>query len=394
MSWPGVLRAIGACHLRSRAAASITRPQDESAGSHDEPQEGALRKAARIARPLILTIAAGRAFAALLRFHHAKFEDNMVRAFQKQQLDATRSWADATEKQVAVIRRDLAYLASDSDVRRFAPTMREALSACLTRESTVLDTLEVFDAQGATLWSSLTTATSEPRNEAGQAGSSSTLAETRRRLHLRLPIELDGKQVGTLQASVNVLGVTFRCQPKADSTYKSLCLLLSGTGEVIYGSDTISKPRQVIHALRDADAPKEAVLRPLPATRHLLHRNRSGIPRKPCGLQMGTRRQSASSSARSSKISVRRCPRPKTPRWRRMRTSLREWHTDGRDRWACLAPGGPWPVPSALRKYAGLESRNVYWGVSGNCMPNYSWLREPCPTPNRRLPHADPRSRR
>ena len=244
-SWLDVLSAIKARGLCWLSVAPRARTQGESADSRGEapPGEGALRKIARFARPLILTISAGLAFGALLRFHHARFEDGMVRTFQKQQLDATRSWAGAVEGQVAGIRRDLVALASHPDVCRFAPGMKEILSASLARENTVLDNLEVLDAQGAVLWS----------NPPAAKG------KTSYQLSMRLPIELDGKQVGTLEASVNVLGAAIRCQPKAGSTYKSLCLLLSGAGEVIYGSDAVSKPRQVVYALRDADARKETV---------------------------------------------------------------------------------------------------------------------------------------
>lgn len=260
-SWLGILSAIKMRGLRRGTAASRTRAQDESADSREKapPRQGALRKIARLARPLILTIAAGLAFGALLRFHHAKFEDGMVRSFQKQQLDAARSWADAVAEQVAGIRRDLVALASHPDVCRFAPGMKEILSASLARENTVLDNLEVLDAKGATLWSDPPAARGRSRNETSQTQPSPTQGETSRQLSMRLPLELDGKRVGTLEARINILGAALRCQPKANSTYKSFCLLITAAGEVIYGSDAVSRPRQVVHGLRDTDAPKETV---------------------------------------------------------------------------------------------------------------------------------------
>ena len=48
----------------------------------------------------------------------------MVRSCQTQQLDATRSWADAVERQVAGARRDLASLASHPDVCRLGESER------------------------------------------------------------------------------------------------------------------------------------------------------------------------------------------------------------------------------------------------------------------------------
>ncbi len=226
---------------------------------HNEapPRKSALQKIAPFARPLILTLAAGLAFGALLRFHHAKFEDNMVRSFQKQQLEATRSWADAVERQVAGIRRDLAALASHPDVCRFAPGMNELLSASLARENSVLDHLAVLDAQGTILWNGPHAAKTVSQNETRPATFPTNQSKIAHQLSMRLPIELDGRQVGTLEARINVLGAAIRCRPKASSTYKSLFLLLSGDGEIIYGNNAVSKPRKIVHTLRDADAPKK-----------------------------------------------------------------------------------------------------------------------------------------
>ncbi len=147
-SWLGVLGAIKARGLRWFTAGSRSRMHDESADSRGEAPrgQGAFRRTVRFARPLILTISAGLAFGALLRFHHTKFEDGMVRNFQKQQLEATRTWANAVEGQIAGIRRDLAALASHPDVCQFAPGMKDILSASLARENTVMDSLEAFDA--------------------------------------------------------------------------------------------------------------------------------------------------------------------------------------------------------------------------------------------------------
>ncbi len=254
--WPGILRAIGACRLRSRAVVSKTRPEGESAISHVEHREGALRKTARLVRPLILTIAAGLAFAALLRFHHAKFEDSMVRNFQRQQLDVARSWAEAVEAQIVGIRGVLASMASRPEVCRLAPGMKEVLSSCLAKEGAAAEGLEVLDADGATLWSNLPT---EPRNGNNPGKAATTRLASHHGLSIHLPIELDGKQVGTLRASVNIAAVAIKCQPKANATYRSLCCMLSDTGEIIYGGDTIAGHRQVIHSLQNADAPEERV---------------------------------------------------------------------------------------------------------------------------------------
>src|ERR1035437_1001826 len=91
--WSGIMRMVRVCCPGSRAAAK--RSVNEPAGNDNNalPRESVYRRVLHWSRPLVLTIAAALAFAALLRFHHEKFEDSMVRGFQGQQLDATRSLA-------------------------------------------------------------------------------------------------------------------------------------------------------------------------------------------------------------------------------------------------------------------------------------------------------------
>ena len=218
--------------------------------------ESVCRRVARHVRPLVLTIVAGLAFAALLRFHHAKFEDSMVRSFQRQQTDVARSWAEAVEAQIVGIRGVLVSMASRPEVYRFAPGMKEVLSSCLAKEGVAIEGLEVLDADGAMLWSNVPV---EPRNGNDPGKAPTTRLASHHGLSIHLPIELDGKQVGTLRASVNIAAVAIKCQPKANATCRSLCCMLSDTGEIIYGGDTIAGHRQVIHSLQNADAPEETV---------------------------------------------------------------------------------------------------------------------------------------
>lgn len=107
VSWPSALRTVGAYCLGSLFAG--TRSQDKSTDTDSlvVPRENAWRKVARCARPLVLTIAAGVAFGAILRFHNPKFKDGMVRSFQRRQPDTTRSLAGSVEESVANIRSSL-----------------------------------------------------------------------------------------------------------------------------------------------------------------------------------------------------------------------------------------------------------------------------------------------
>ena len=213
------------------------------------------RKAARLIRPVVITILAAVAFAFLLRFHHSRFEDTMVRAFQKQQLDAVSDWSRSVEEQVGELRRDLVSTTRQFDVRNFRPGMEEILAACLWRESGFLDDLQVTDAQGTTLWHGGLPAI-------GRVGHAASLPATAplgtgQRMDIYLPIERDGQTVGTLRARVNVYGLVLRCQPKATSACKSLYCLLAPSGETSYGWGAGEENRQVLHVLRDADARKE-----------------------------------------------------------------------------------------------------------------------------------------
>ena len=79
---------------------------DESQG-RDNSDSGTRRRfstvraGARIGRPVLLAALAAVAFAGLLRWHHRRFERNLVEKFQRYQTDEAQSIAAAFERAFA-----------------------------------------------------------------------------------------------------------------------------------------------------------------------------------------------------------------------------------------------------------------------------------------------------
>lgn len=214
------------------------------------PRKRVFRKVLRCARPLVLTIAAALAFATLLRFHHAKFEDSMVRGFQRQQLDATRGLAVSVEESVANVRRGLTSLASHPDVCRLAPSMKDVLLPYLRQEQGILDDLEVIDTHGGTLWR---------KPDAGNPPSRAPLnSDPLSSFQVVAPITMDGRQVASLRATLSMYRVALNSRLRTTNAYGSVCWMLSDSGRTVY-SNAMPRERQVVHLLRTADAVKEPI---------------------------------------------------------------------------------------------------------------------------------------
>jgi signal transduction histidine kinase/CheY-like chemotaxis protein len=264
--WPSILGKLHkvrvCCRRTGDPEFGIRKPQaanGNGASHHGERfaveglpivRESVFRKILRCSRPLVLTIAAALAFAALLRLHHAKFEDSMVRSFQRQQLDATRGLAVSVEESVANIRRGLMSLASHPDVCRLAPSMKDVLSPYLQQEQGVLDDLEVIDTHGELLW---------PRPGAGTPPRRVSLYPDRlSSFQVVAPVTMDGHRVASLRATVSMYRVALNSRLRTANACGSVCWMFSDSGQTVY-SNAMPRERQVVRLLRSADAVKEPV---------------------------------------------------------------------------------------------------------------------------------------
>jgi two-component system sensor histidine kinase/response regulator len=213
---------------------------DDSAG-----QPKGWQRALHIARPLVITILAAAAFAALLRFHHSRFEEGLVRTFQRQQMDATRSLAAFIGEHFDGVSRNLALLAGKIDVRNPGPSMDLLLSSCLNDQGNMLSDLAVLDTSGAPIWKGASL-----ESAAQSAGP---------QLTIRVPVEADGEKVAELCAHISVQRIASRCLSQPSTAYKSIMCLITSTGEVIDGSGPAYAPRTVVDVLRTAEGPKQHV---------------------------------------------------------------------------------------------------------------------------------------
>lgn len=223
-------------------------------------------RALRFARPLVLTSMAAVAFGFLLNLHHDRFEDGLVRGFQKHQMDATLSLAMSIEEHVGNISRDLALMANHPDVRRRNAGMDAVLRAGTRAAQDLLEGMVVVDAQGREIWSSLPKGPdgaakpdSPGTGDAGAVPQSLSEPCPSNCIDFVIPIEHENLPQGTLHARVNVARVVADCMYRSNSAYRSLYWVLSEDSEVVCGGAGASDKRYVISALRHAEAPREAI---------------------------------------------------------------------------------------------------------------------------------------
>ena len=107
-----------------------------------------------ILRPLIIIGVASIAFTALLRLHHSRFEDVLIRSFQVQQMETGKGMVQSMEESLTGIRNDLILLANHLDVRRLSTQMPSILEPYFQSKHDILDRLTICDVRGQVLWQS------------------------------------------------------------------------------------------------------------------------------------------------------------------------------------------------------------------------------------------------
>jgi len=180
----------------------------------------------------------------------------MVRSFQKQQLDATQALASAMEESVSGIRRSLGFLASHPDVRGLAPSMQGILSRYYQQERAILDDLVVTDGQNAVLWKPSPPTGGQVAPKKGSKMSDAGSSPDDHHLVVTAPIKVDGRQVGSLRAIVDLHRLAISSRGKGANVHGRMYWMLADAGETIY-SNADSQGRHVTHALRAVGAARE-----------------------------------------------------------------------------------------------------------------------------------------
>ncbi len=255
--WPDFVRGFKRqCSAAGQTLKNLAWPSDYC--DSDGPRPSAWRRAARAARPVLITVISALAFLALLRIHHAKFKDSMVRSFQKQQLRSVSGLATSVEEEFRALRRDLLSIVSHPDVRGLAPAAKDVLASCLQGRSAVLEELAVLDAAGKQV-----VVVRSPSAEVGNDGDEApefapAAGAGQRRLTIWLPILREGQAVGALYATINIYHLAVGCQAQGGNTAKSVYWLLTDSDVIVHDESNL-KGRCVQYVLSDSDAPRQKI---------------------------------------------------------------------------------------------------------------------------------------
>ncbi len=104
------------------------------------------------ARPVVLACLAAAAFTVLLRWHHAKFEEDMVNNFQQRQSDATHSLASTVEGTFVEVMKSLRVISAYPEIRRKTADAQQIISAYFDGHADILDSVFIADADGNVMY--------------------------------------------------------------------------------------------------------------------------------------------------------------------------------------------------------------------------------------------------
>ena len=188
---------------------------------------GLARRCWQVVRPLTLTAVAAVAFAALLHWHHRRFEDGLVRNVQEYQADLARSTAASMGKSFAGVQRSLAILAGQPALREPSPETAELLHLFRGEHEDLVEWVQLADSSGEVLL------TSRARKASSSAVGEQALAQ----VHVDIPSA--GSPPARLTASVNVRKLAAKCLPGAADMRRGSCWVVSSSGAVVHGADAL-----------------------------------------------------------------------------------------------------------------------------------------------------------
>jgi len=115
------------------------------------PLRRSLVRLVEAARPALLAALAAGGFALLLRWHHGRFERNLIQSFQQQQSEAAESAAGAVEAVFGGVIEGLQVLSRHPEVRTLGPGVAKLLETYYRGNQDTLVYLSVADPAGRTV---------------------------------------------------------------------------------------------------------------------------------------------------------------------------------------------------------------------------------------------------
>lgn len=236
--------------MREKAVGSGRNRLGESRGRGEAERRHRLSpvlSGLRIARPLLLTALAAGAFAGLLRWHHGKFEKDLVNNFQRYQSKAVQSMAGAIEGAFAQTVQGLRAMSAYPELRSRAAGAREVLEAFHHSHADVLDAVTVVDAAGKVVLGSPGGPTPEDLSEwpefreALRSGrphvrqvASRHHGVPRQVLRVFVPMSGEPEAAGAISCDICLRRLFTKCLLSEEGARGSSCWVVDSAGKMIY----------------------------------------------------------------------------------------------------------------------------------------------------------------
>jgi|GEM_PF-3217470 len=253
--------------------------------------------ALRAIRPLLLASIAAGAFAGLLRWHHGRFEKDLIDTFQRYQLDMARDMSGAIEAGFAELVANLEVKSAHPEIRSGTPTAREALDAYYEAHKDILDDIMIVEPGGGVLHSSKaskeTAVLTWPKSADAQASRAPAVREgtryycdeARKTIRAIVPIRSEGPAAaglslpkpGVIVCDISLDRLLAKSLMRMEQGKRSLYWLIGAGGKTLYSTYAPGIER-ADEAARDTGAPGPAAANVLDEgiVKECLERGRTG----------------------------------------------------------------------------------------------------------------------
>lgn len=208
-----------------------------------------IRAGAKTLRPLLLASVAAVAFAGLLRWHHGRFEGNLVTTFQRYQSDTACGVGSAIERAFADVVRNLCVLSVHPQICDAESGTPDVVGAYRRNNSDILDSVVVVDAEGNVTspdlraieqssilcWSEFTDALSAGKLS-NRGGVWYDQGEKENVIRIIVPVRSEDRLVGGIVCDVNLRRLFAKHLLQTQRGKCNRGWIISSGGEVVYGT--------------------------------------------------------------------------------------------------------------------------------------------------------------
>ena len=202
----------------------------------------------------------------MLRWHHGRFERNLIGSFQQYQLDTVHGIAAAMEEMLTEVTKNLGVMSTYPEVLSKAPGAQEVLDAYYQAHTDILNNARIAGADGQVLFQCLGSTRPDDISQwpefvaARQRGKPcigrpafQEADKTEKVIRVCVPIHSEGRFVGVVSGSVSVRKLSAKSLSRPDAVRRSFCWVLDGSGETLYHTYG-GYPHQAAEAQRDPAA--------------------------------------------------------------------------------------------------------------------------------------------